>query len=169
MNNINQNLNISNENYNFNNTNNQNLNNNNNFNPYFNRMDMEIYEDLYPTEIGEKINIIFLIGNIRKKVKILSELKMQELYGVAREIYNNISKSDEYYEIHLFHNQNELDIEEYSIKDISNCDFINIEFDTYYKSILEKHKNSKRIALEVCIILFFKIFHLEDQLYFLMI
>ena len=123
--------------------NNQNLNNNN-FNPYFNRMDMEIYEDLYPNEIGEKINITFIIGNIRKKVKILHELNMKKLYDIAREIYNNICKSDEYYAIHLFHNQNELDIEENSIKDISNGDFIIIEVDTYYKSILEKRKNSKR-------------------------
>ena len=68
---------------------------------------------------------------------------MQELYKIARKIHKDIF--NKLCEVHLFHNQKELDIEECSLKDISNGDFIIIEVDTYYKSILEKYKN-KRIS-----------------------
>jgi len=162
-NNINQNHILNNNNINLNEIFNNNINqnqmfNNNNINQ--NQMshikeeedDDDIYinepEDIYPYIKEPKKEIIIVKSDLkRKKIFIPETLRKNELYYTSR-----MFKCQKYSSIKLFHNTEILDDDDTSIECISNGDIIKIneylDIDSsFYKSLLLKHKNSKRIKI----------------------
>ena len=95
-----------------------------------------------------KKEIIFVKSDLkRKRVFIPETLKKNELYYTSR-----MFKCQKYSTIKLLHNTEILDDDDTSIECISNGDIIKIneclDIDSsFYKSLLLKHKNSKKIRI----------------------
>ena len=105
-------------------------------------------EDIYPYIKEPKKEIIIVKSDLkRKKVFIPETLKKNELYYTSR-----MFKCQKYSTIKLLHNTEILDDDDTSIECISNGDIIKIneclDIDSsFYKSLLLKHKNSKKIRI----------------------